>query len=937
MRVVLGVGGGIAAYKSAELARALTGRGVQVQVVMTAAARSSCGRSPSPRSPAARSSPDLFPASDAGESLSSAVEHIGVAQANDILVVAPATADLLAKFAHGLADDFLTTMYLAFTGPVVLAPAMNTNMWRHPATQANLRDAARARPRASWGRTKGLWPAAPSAPAACPSRRRSPMPFWRVLDAAQDLEGETVLITAGPTQEPLDPVRYISNRSSGKMGYALAEAAAARGARVMLVSGPVHIPEPPGVTLVRVRTAQEMREAVLANLEPATIVIKAAAVADYHVASVPQQKMKKTAARLSLELDPTPDILAELGRRKGDRLLIGFAAETENLAPGGPPQAAIQELRHGRGQPGGQEGTGFESDANEVVLALATGAVIALPQSLQARNRGPHFRRGAEAPARPSRCPMNRELLRQVLSYYQDLGIQTLYRRAPPVERAVMRATPAVLPAATAGETAGSLALIREDIGDCTRCRLHERRTKIVFGSGNQQAKLVFVGEGPGADEDAQGLPFVGRAGQLLTQMIEGTAQKEGIPIKRQDVYICNVVKCRPPENRTPVPDEMEICGQFLTRQLLAIAPKAICVLGATAAKALLDTQGRRHQDARQLVPLARHPGDGDLPSLLPAARLQPEGQARSLGRPEESPPLCLRLSAGRGSFITFEGMDGSGKTTQMRLLAQKLRAAGYGVLESYEPGGTPIGTQVRRILLDAANQELCPTAELLLYFACRAQNVEQSILPALERRQDRALGSLHRFDPGLPGRRPRARQGSRPRARRDRLPRPGPRSDHADRHRPRDQPRPGALAQPRVSGKSAVAETRMDDQAVEFHRRVHDAYAELVAARAPPFRGHRRPARHSRRCSTTSGAPSPRASGARMFEDFHGNQRTTQRPHAHGRAGAHSADAAAGRSGGRRQGHAGPAVGRRAHRGRAEDRAGRLEPASQRRRDGRA
>jgi uracil-DNA glycosylase len=182
---------------------------------------------------------------------------------------------------------------------------------------------------------------------------------------------------------------------------------------------------------------------------------------------------------------------------------------------------------------------------------------------------------------------MNRELLRQVLVYYQDLGIQTLYRR--PVERAVMRATPAVLPAATAGETADSLALIQEDIGDCTRCRLHERRSKIVFGSGNQQAKLVFVGEGPGADEDAQGLPFVGRAGQLLTQMIEGTAQKEGIPIKRADVYICNVVKCRPPENRTPLPDEMEICGQFLTRQLLAIGPKAICVLGATAAKALLD------------------------------------------------------------------------------------------------------------------------------------------------------------------------------------------------------------------------------------------------------------------------------------------------------------------------------------------------------------
>ena len=192
---------------------------------------------------------------------------------------------------------------------------------------------------------------------------------------------------------------------------------------------------------------------------------------------------------------------------------------------------------------------------------------------------------------------MNRELLRQVLSYYQDLGIQTLYRA--PVSGAGASACPTSGPAdslvplseprALASGLVGSLALIREDIGDCTRCRLHERRSKIVFGSGNQQAKLIFVGEGPGADEDAQGLPFVGRAGQLLTQMIEGTAQKEGIPIKREDVYICNVVKCRPPENRTPLPDEMEICGQFLFRQLLAIQPKAICVLGATAAKALLD------------------------------------------------------------------------------------------------------------------------------------------------------------------------------------------------------------------------------------------------------------------------------------------------------------------------------------------------------------
>jgi DNA polymerase len=195
---------------------------------------------------------------------------------------------------------------------------------------------------------------------------------------------------------------------------------------------------------------------------------------------------------------------------------------------------------------------------------------------------------------------MNRELVRQYLAYYQDLGIQTLYRRTSATEpRAIVsgiETEPRAIasgsetePRAIASGSSESLAQIREDIGECTRCRLHEQRSRIVFGSGDEQARLVFVGEGPGADEDAQGLPFVGRAGQLLTQMIEGTARKEGIPIARPDVYICNVVKCRPPENRTPQPDEMEICGQFLVRQLLAIRPKAICVLGATAAKALLE------------------------------------------------------------------------------------------------------------------------------------------------------------------------------------------------------------------------------------------------------------------------------------------------------------------------------------------------------------
>jgi phosphopantothenoylcysteine decarboxylase/phosphopantothenate--cysteine ligase len=188
-----------------------------------------------------------------------------------------------------------------------------------------------------------------------------------------------VLVTAGPTEEPLDPVRFISNRSSGKMGYALAEAAVARGARVILISGPVRLGEPPGVTLVRVRTAHQMRAAVMEHFEQAGIIVKAAAVADYHLASVPPRKIKKTAARISLELDPTPDILAEVGRKKGGRLLIGFAAETENLVEEARRKLESKNCDMVVANLVGREGTGFESDRNEVVLVLKTGETVPLP------------------------------------------------------------------------------------------------------------------------------------------------------------------------------------------------------------------------------------------------------------------------------------------------------------------------------------------------------------------------------------------------------------------------------------------------------------------------------------------------------------------------------------------------------------------------------
>ena len=177
------------------------------------------------------------------------------------------------------------------------------------------------------------------------------------------------------------------------------------------------------------------------------------------------------------------------------------------------------------------------------------------------------------------------DALRQYLEFYRDLGIAELFVDPRPAAAAA----PTPLPA-EAADPAEQLRVIQDDIGECTRCRLHQGRNSIVFGSGNPRAKVVFVGEGPGADEDAQGLPFVGRAGQLLTQMIDKTCAKEGLPVRRRDVYICNVVKCRPPGNRAPGKDEMEICGQFLERQLKAIAPKAVCVLGGTAAKALLHT-----------------------------------------------------------------------------------------------------------------------------------------------------------------------------------------------------------------------------------------------------------------------------------------------------------------------------------------------------------
>lgn len=374
-RVALGVGGGIAAYKAAELARELMERGCSVQVIMTRAAEEFVRPLTFAALTGHKVITNLFATGGGEDTLSSAIEHIRVAQDSRVLVVAPATADLIAKFAHGLADDFLSTTYLAFTGPVVLAPAMNTNMWNHPATQANVRTL----------RERGHVIVEPgSGPLACGMVGPGRLPEPEIIAAAvlralepvtQDLKGETVLITAGPTQEPLDPVRYITNRSSGKMGYALATDAKARGARVILVSGPVSISEPAGVEVVRVRTALEMRQAVMDRLEESTIIVKSAAVADYHRAEVPRQKVKKTSTRLTLDLDPTPDILAECGRKKGTRLLIGFAAETENLIDYARRKLENKNCDMIVANNVAQAGTGFDANDNEVTLVLRNDEV----------------------------------------------------------------------------------------------------------------------------------------------------------------------------------------------------------------------------------------------------------------------------------------------------------------------------------------------------------------------------------------------------------------------------------------------------------------------------------------------------------------------------------------------------------------------------------
>lgn len=380
MRITLGVTGGVAAYKSAELVRRLQTEGHTVQVVMTRAAREFI----TPLTFAALSGQkvitDLFTGGESGDAnLESAIEHIAVAQRTDLLLVAPATADTLAKFARGLADDFLSTLYLASTAPVVLAPAMNVNMWQHPATQENLAT-LRKRGARIVEPGEGYLACGMTGPGRLAAQEEILKAVREVVEAQQDLAGQTVLVTAGPTCEDLDPVRFITNRSSGKMGYAVAEAAARRGAKVILISGPTALGTPEGVERIDVRTAEEMLRAVRARFAESSIAIFAAAVADYRPANPATAKIKRTKEPLTIHLEPNPDILATVAREKGDRLVVGFAAETDHVAENARKKLAQKDADIIVANDVTAEGAGFDVDTNIVTMFSRDARDLPLPR-----------------------------------------------------------------------------------------------------------------------------------------------------------------------------------------------------------------------------------------------------------------------------------------------------------------------------------------------------------------------------------------------------------------------------------------------------------------------------------------------------------------------------------------------------------------------------
>ena len=372
--VVLGVCGGIAAYKAVDVVSRLVKCGATVHVIMTAAAvqfvtpltfREISGQ---PVYTTMWEEPKLWN-----------VEHIALARRADLFVIAPATANMIGKIAHGIADDFLSTTVMATTAPVLIVPAMNTEMYLSAATQTNLKILA----------DRGFHLMKPeSGPLACGTAGigRLPEPAAIVeqvaahFETGKSLQGVRLLVTAGGTREAIDPVRYIGNRSSGKMGYAIAAVAAERGAEVTLVSGPVALAAPPGVTRVSVESALEMRDAVLAAFPSVDIVIKAAAVADYRPEVVAEQKIKKQSSSMTVNLIKNPDILAELGSSKSGQFLVGFAAETQDLAKNAAEKLRRKNLDMLVANDVTQAGAGFESETNIVKVFYQDGVSEELPQ-----------------------------------------------------------------------------------------------------------------------------------------------------------------------------------------------------------------------------------------------------------------------------------------------------------------------------------------------------------------------------------------------------------------------------------------------------------------------------------------------------------------------------------------------------------------------------
>ena len=375
MRIILGVTGGIAAYKAAELVRLLQKQGFEVTVVMTENAQ----RFVTPLTLAALSRnrvvTEMYPEQDNPSAMDTDIEHIRFAHSADLLLVAPATANALAKFAVGLADDFLSTLFLAFTAPIALAPAMNVNMWNHATVQENVRK-LKAQGIHIIEPEEGYLAEGIHGKGRLASLESIVVTVREILQPRQDLEGEVVVVTAGPTCEDIDPVRYITNRSSGKMGYELAAASQKRGAKTILVSGPSHLESPPHVEFVSVRSASEMREKVFIYWPECTVLIKAAAVADFRPKQVAPQKLKKAGQGRCLELVPTPDILSEVGRLKERRILVGFAAETESVLDNAGKKLREKNLDFVVVNDITQEGVGFDSDTNAVTILTRDGREI---------------------------------------------------------------------------------------------------------------------------------------------------------------------------------------------------------------------------------------------------------------------------------------------------------------------------------------------------------------------------------------------------------------------------------------------------------------------------------------------------------------------------------------------------------------------------------